>query len=194
MDYIVQNFGPITTRRFYSKKPLQFHDLDLLGIQRESYQQFLDTEFDLVLARIFNISVYESRTGKWGRQKNAASQKKKDIHDSRPLLEMKYNSFRAIKPNYTIEDAFFYKKTYASKIIINISLKDYRHKSQILNYESFLADIPLMLDDGSFIINGIKKVVVPQLIRSNGIAFQLQNEPSRQAKIYKFTIQPELGL
>ena len=187
-------FGSQTVRRFYSKKPLDFCNLDLLSIQTASYKKFIDVELDQVLSQILNTTVVRGKNQKFGAGRPSKKIVLTDSSVEEPFMQIKYNNVRLIHPSFTESDAFFYKKTYAAKVFINISFYDYKHKSRMLNYESFLMDLPLMLEDGSFIINGIKKVVVPQLIRSNGIAFQLKEDIGKHLKTYKFTVQPEMGL
>lgn len=62
---------------------------------------------------------------------------------------------------------------------------------EIREQEIFLADFPLMLDRGTFIINGVERVVVSQLIRSPGVFFNMDYQKGR--KLFGAKIIPNRG-
>ncbi len=77
------------------------------------------------------------------------------------LGRSRYNSGREAKENNDTYDAPLKVAAYLK------NLKTKQEKSQ----EIFLCDFPLMTDDGTFIINGVERVVISQLIRSPGVFF-----------------------
>jgi len=79
------------------------------------------------------------------------------------------------KPKY--QDGYQAKEeeaSYSAPLRLRFALKNLKTK-EIKEQEVFLADFPLMMDNGVFIINGVERVVIPQLIRSSGIFFTVKN-------------------
>ena len=74
----------------------------------------------------------------------------------------------------------------------NISKNSKIRKIQ-LKQDIFFGEIPLMTDEGTFIINGCERVVISQIIRSPGIYFKKEFNPSRKT-IYTATIISNRGL
>ena len=59
--------------------------------------------------------------------------------------------------------------------------------------EVFLCDLPIMLDKGSFIINGIERAVVNQLVRAPGVYYSAEIDPTTGKTLYSCEIRPLLG-
>lgn len=81
--------------------------------------------------------------------------------------------------------------TYSSPLEVKINLIC-RKTGEIKEQDVFMGDLPLMTEDGSFIINGAERVVVNQLIRSPGIYFDEERSESSNV-LYKFKIIPNRG-
>ena len=85
-------------------------------------------------------------------------------------FELSFGKMELIYPKYNEHYAKDNKLNYEGQIKITVKLKN-----KTLNVEKeqemFLADFPLMTDHGTFIINGVERVIVPQLARSFGIFF-----------------------
>lgn len=62
-------------------------------------------------------------------------------------------------------------KTYEVPLSVNVTLKNKTTGAE-KEQEIFLADVPWMTDHGTFIINGVERIVVPQLARSYGVFFE----------------------
>ncbi len=76
-------------------------------------------------------------------------------------------------------------KTYACRLVVNFRLiKEKNNKKEVLDDEVYLADIPLMTENASFIINGAERVVVTQIHKYHGVFFgeDEENEISREGK------------
>lgn len=82
--------------------------------------------------------------------------------------------------------------TYSSPLEVKINLIC-RKTGEIKEQDVFMGDLPLMTEDGSFIINGAERVVVSQLIRSPGIYFDEERSESSSNVLYKFKIIPNRG-
>jgi len=85
-------------------------------------------------------------------------------------FELSFGKMDLLYPKFNEHYAKNNKLNYEGQIKITVKLKN-----KTLNVEKeqemFLADFPLMTDHGTFIINGVERVIVPQLARSFGIFF-----------------------
>ena len=113
------------------------------------------------------------------------------IEDLGKRLILEFISHKIEKPNRTIEEAIekdlHYDATF--KVLTRLIFKD---TGEVKEEEVFLGNYPLITPNGSFVINGVERVVVSQLVRSPGIYFTY-NIDSTGDKIYKGTIIPHRG-
>ena len=87
-------------------------------------------------------------------------------------FELSFTSFELSKPKYDEHYAKVNKLSYEGQIKVKVKLKN-KMLDAVKEQEMFLSDFPLMTDHGTFIINGIERVIAPQLARSFGIFFTL---------------------
>ena len=120
---------------------------DLIEPQRESFRWLLETGLKEVFTEFSPIADY--------------SEKK---------FELVFKKYELGNPKCTPEEAKENKLTYDAPLYAQVILKNKTFESE-KDQEIFLADIPVMTDHGTFIINGVERVVVPQLARSYGIFF-----------------------
>ncbi|MDQ5893522.1 MAG: DNA-directed polymerase subunit beta [Patescibacteria group bacterium] len=85
-------------------------------------------------------------------------------------FELSFTSFELSRPKYDEHYAKINKLSYEGQIKVKVKLKN-KLLDATKEQEMFLADFPLMTDHGTFIINGIERVIAPQLARSFGIFF-----------------------
>jgi DNA-directed RNA polymerase subunit beta len=85
-------------------------------------------------------------------------------------FELSFVGFELAKPKYDEHFAKVNKLSYEGQIKVKVKLKN-KLLDSVKEQEMFLADLPLMTDHGTFIINGIERVIVAQLARSFGIFF-----------------------
>ena len=138
---------------------------NLIEVQKDSYDQFLysNTEngikIEKGLEKVFkNIFPIEELSDK---------------------ATLEYLSFRLEKPKFDVEECRQRDLTYASALKPTLRLVIYdinqeTNTKQILSakeQEVYMGDIPLMTPSGTFIINGIERVVVNQMHRSPGVFF-----------------------
>jgi len=93
-------------------------------------------------------------------------------------FELQFKRYELGNPKCTPEFAKENKLTYDAPLRANIILKNKTFESE-KDQEIFLADIPVMTEHGTFIINGVERVIVPQLARSYGIFFTSQEQKGR---------------
>ena len=96
----------------------------------------------------------------------------KDYADKK--FELSFSSFEVGEPKYDEFQAKEKKISYEGQFKAKVKLKNKSIGTET-EQEIFFSDIPLMTDHGTFIINGIERVIVPQLARSYGIFFTLND-------------------
>jgi DNA-directed RNA polymerase subunit beta len=85
-------------------------------------------------------------------------------------FELSMGGLELIRPQYDEHRAKENKQNYEGQIKIKVVLKN-KALGVVKEQEMFLADLPLMTDHGTFVINGVERVISPQLARSFGIFF-----------------------
>ncbi|MBI4035534.1 DNA-directed RNA polymerase subunit beta [Candidatus Daviesbacteria bacterium] len=156
-------------RKYWSKAPFLVPELNLIQIQLDSYNWFLQTGIAEVLKE---ISPVEDFTGKnW-------------------TLEL--GSFYFGKAKYTSEAAKEKGITYDAPLKIEAILTN-KQTGQRYKQDVFLGDIPQMTDKGTFIINGVERVIINQLVRSPGVFFQASDDPITGRRLFSAEIRPYRG-
>ncbi|MFA6315101.1 MAG: DNA-directed RNA polymerase subunit beta [Candidatus Paceibacterota bacterium] len=85
-------------------------------------------------------------------------------------FELSIGGLELVRPKYDEHYAKNNKQNYEGQIKVKVTLKN-KSLNVVKEQEMFLADFPLMTDHGTFIINGVERVIAPQLARSFGIFF-----------------------
>jgi DNA-directed RNA polymerase subunit beta len=85
-------------------------------------------------------------------------------------FELSIGDLELVRPKYDEHFAKNNKMNYEGQIKVKVTLKN-KSLNVVKEQEMFLADFPLMTDHGTFIINGVERVIAPQLARSFGIFF-----------------------
>ena len=130
----------------------------LLAVQLDSFKQFISAdplnENGLVAAfkSVFPIKSYSGNA------------------------ELCYNSFKLGEPKFDVHECMIRGTTYSAPLKVNLSLIRYEKDSpktvkEKIDQEVYMGEIPLMTENGTFIINGTERVVVSQLHRSPGVFF-----------------------
>ena len=93
-------------------------------------------------------------------------------------FELSFTHFELSAPKYDEHYAKANKLSYEGQVKVKVKLKN-KMLDSVKEQEIFLADIPLMTNHGTFIVNGIERVIVPQLARSFGIFFTVDEIKGR---------------
>ena len=96
------------------------------------------------------------------------------------------------KPKYTPRVALEKGGTYSAPQKVKSRLLN-KQTGENIEQEVFLGDLPLMTDSGTFIINGVERVVVTQLTRSPGIFYTAEVDPATGRKLFKAELRPTRG-
>ena len=150
-------------RKNFGKLPRVMDIPYLLAIQVESYKKFLQDKVDpkdrinkglhTAFQSVFPIASYSG---------NAA---------------LEYVSYRLGKPTFDVKECQMRSVSYAVPLRVKVRLiiydKDSSNKAikDIKEQEVYMGEIPIMTDNGTFVINGIERVIVSQLHRSPGVFF-----------------------
>ena len=143
--------------------------LDLVKVQRDSFDAFLKEGIREVIDEVFPI---EDFTGK--------------------NFTLSFGAYNLGKAKHTPEEAIEKGITYdvPFKIEAQVVNKQTGGKN---TQEVFLCDLPLMLEKGSFIINGIERAVVTQLVRAPGVYYSAEIDPTTGKNLYNCEIRPLRG-
>jgi len=157
----------LPTKVFSSHPGALIAQPSLIEIQTNSYSWFLKKGLKELLEEITPIKDY---TGK--------------------DLELHFNDFYFDEPKYDEETARFKDLTYEAPLRVKLKLINHKTKEN-KEQEVYFGDFPLMTDRGTFIINGVERVVVSQLIRSAGV--YLTASMWRGKKLFGAKIIPNRG-
>ncbi|EKD87352.1 MAG: hypothetical protein ACD_36C00121G0001, partial [uncultured bacterium] len=156
-------------RQYWGKEYTNLPPLDLTLVQRESYQWFLETGIRELLNEVSPISDF---TGKnW---------------------ELSFFDYYFSRPRLTPALAKEKGLTYDMPLKVTTTLTN-KQSGHRMTQEVFLGDIPAQTQNGTFIINGIERCVVNQIVRSPGIYFTGSVDPVTGRTLYGAEIRPMHG-
>jgi DNA-directed RNA polymerase subunit beta len=89
-------------------------------------------------------------------------------------FELSIGDVEIVRPKFDEHYTKVNKLNYEGQIKVKVTLKN-KSLNIVKEQEMFLADFPLMTDHGTFIINGVERVIVPQLARSFGVFFTVND-------------------
>lgn len=80
-------------------------------------------------------------------------------------------AYRLARPKRNLKQAILERQTYGSDLYVPICVKDSQNKTILLEWVC-VATLPLMTSNGHFIINGLPRIVMSQMVRSPGVYFK----------------------
>ncbi|MDP2720612.1 MAG: DNA-directed RNA polymerase subunit beta [bacterium] len=96
------------------------------------------------------------------------------------------------EPKYTPRKALEKGGTFSAPLKVKSRLIN-KQTGENVEQEVFLGDLPLMTESGTFIINGVERVVVTQLTRSPGIFYTAEVDPATGRNLFKAELRPTRG-
>ena len=158
-----------SSRMSYSRQKEVLQMPNLIEVQKDSYQWFLDAGLKEVFADISPITDYSGQ------------------------LSLEFVDFTLCKDDvkYTIEECKERDATYAAPLKVKVRLYN-RETDEINEHEIFMGDLPLMTATGTFVINGAERVIVSQLVRSPGIYYAIGHDKIGK-ELYSSTVIPNRG-
>ena len=142
---------------------------NLIEVQKDSYQWFLDEGLNEVFEDISPIADYSGK------------------------LSLEFVGFTLCEDEkkYTIEQCKERDATYAAPLKVKVRLHN-KENGEITTHEIFMGDLPLMTATGTFVINGAERVIVSQLVRSPGIYYAIAHDKLGKT-LYSSTVIPNRG-
>ena len=158
-----------SSRMSYSRQKEVLEMPNLIEVQKDSYQWFLDEGLKEVFDDISPISDYAGH------------------------FSLEFVDFTLCEDDvkYTIEECKERDATYAAPLKVRVRLYN-RETDEINEHEIFMGDLPLMTKTGAFVINGAERVIVSQLVRSPGIYYGIAHDKLGK-ELYSSTVIPNRG-
>ncbi|MDD6812709.1 MAG: DNA-directed RNA polymerase subunit beta [Lachnospiraceae bacterium] len=156
-------------RMTYARQKEVLEMPNLIEVQKNSYQWFLDEGLKEVFDDISPISDYSGH------------------------LSLEFVDFELCEEDvkYSIEKCKERDATYAAPLKVKVRLIN-KEKDEITEHEIFMGDLPLMTETGTFVINGAERVIVSQLVRSPGIYYAIGHDKIGK-KLFSSTVIPNRG-
>ena len=156
-------------RMSYSRQKEVLEMPNLIEVQKDSYQWFLDEGLKEVFDDISPISDFSGH------------------------LSLEFVDFTLCEDDvkYSIDECKERDATYAAPLKVRVRLHN-KETDEINEHEIFMGDLPLMTKTGTFVINGAERVIVSQLVRSPGIYYGIAHDKLGK-KLYSATVIPNRG-
>ncbi len=146
MAYKMKKFGDHRERVNFSKTKNTLELSNLLEVQKKSYEDFLTNGIKETFEDLFPV---ESFTGN---------------------ISLEFGDYSFDEPKYSVKESKERAVTYSAPL--KVQARVYLNETgEVKEQEIFLGDLPLMTDSGTFIINGVERVIQSQLVRSPSIYF-----------------------
>lgn len=156
-------------RMSYSRQKEVLEMPNLIEVQKDSYQWFLDEGLKEVFEDISPIEDYSGH------------------------LSLEFVDFALCEDDvkYSIEECKERDATYAAPLKVKVRLHN-KENDEINEHDIFMGDLPLMTETGTFVINGAERVIVSQLVRSPGIYFAIGHDKIGK-RLFSSTVIPNRG-
>ncbi|MCR5735122.1 MAG: DNA-directed RNA polymerase subunit beta, partial [Lachnospiraceae bacterium] len=156
-------------RMSYSRQKEVLSMPNLIEVQKDSYQWFLDEGLKEVFDDISPITDYNGH------------------------LSLEFVDFKLCEDDvkYSIEECKERDATYAAPLKVNVRLYN-KESGEIISHDIFMGDLPLMTATGTFVINGAERVIVSQLVRSPGIYYAISHDKFGK-RLFSSTVIPNRG-
>ncbi len=160
-------YGKHRTRRSYARIKEILDLPNLIEIQTDSYNHFLDEGLREVFMDILPIEDFQGK------------------------LSLQFVDYTLQEPKYTVEEARNHDANYSAPLHVTLRLTN-KETGEIKSQDTFFGDFPLMTPSGTFIINGAERVIVSQLVRSPGI-YYAENLDKNGRSSFSSTFIPNRG-
>ena len=157
-----------TTRMNFAKINEVMEMPNLIEVQKNSYQWFLDVGLKEVFRDIAEITDY---TGN---------------------LVLEFVDYRMDEtPKYTVKECKERDATYAAPLRVKARLYN-KETGEVKESDVYMGDFPLMTESGTFVINGAERAIVSQLVRSPGVYFDMTHDKTGK-ELFTSTVIPNRG-
>ncbi|WP_125761902.1 DNA-directed RNA polymerase subunit beta [Companilactobacillus hulinensis] len=167
MTYHNVNYGAHRVRRSYAKIKEVLPLPNLIDIQTNSYNWFLDEGLKDMFDDIMPIDDFAGN------------------------LSLEYVDYKLLEPKYTVEEARQHDANFSAPLHVTLKLTNHE-TGEIKTQDVFFGDFPIMTEQGTFIINGAERVIVSQLVRSPGIYYNQDTDKNGRVN-FGTTVIPNRG-
>src|SRR5688572_4882527 len=157
------------TEKWYSKIPQIMEMPNLIKVQLDSYEWFIREGLRELLDEISPIQ---------------------DFTGSK--MELRFGEYSFGEPKYSEAECRDRDATFAAPLRVKVELI-VKETGEVKEQELFMGDFPLMTPTGTFIINGAERVVVSQLVRSPGVYFTREKDPTTGRDLAYAKVIPNRG-
>ena len=168
MELPISKYGKTERRRF--GKIQEVIDIpDLVEIQKDSYRTFIEEGISEVFEDFSPITDHSDRFELY-------------------FLEHHFGD----KPKYDEKECRMRDATYALPLRVKVRLVNKEKGGEVIDSDVFMGDMPLMTENGAFIINGAERVIVSQLVRSPGVISTSEKDKTGK-EMFKTSVIPNRG-
>ncbi|PIY69180.1 DNA-directed RNA polymerase subunit beta [Candidatus Roizmanbacteria bacterium CG_4_10_14_0_8_um_filter_39_9] len=160
---------PHTSEIFLGQEKENLNKLDLIEVQKESWNKFLTQELKGILEEFFPIEDY---TGK--------------------KFTLYFEDFYFDAPRYPVELCFKKKLTYDFPVYVKVRLVNKKTGAE-KKQDVYFFNLPKMTARGTFIINGIERAIINQIVRSPGVYFTAEIDKTTGLTLYNAEVRPYIG-
>ena len=156
------------TRIFHGQVD-ELDKLDLIEIQKKSWESFLNGGIKNILQEFFPIEDYTKK------------------NFTLDLLDVFYG-----EPRYTHEECIEKKLTYQFPVYAKVKLTN-KKKNQEKTQDVYFFNLPKMTARGTFVISGIERCVIGQIVRAPGVYFTAEVDKNTGSTVYNSEVRPYIG-
>jgi len=161
------NSKTISKRKFFNPVDEAISPPNLIEVQIDSYNWFLKEGLKEIFAELNPVEDFIGKN-----------------------LELYFLDYKIEEPKYSEEEVRQRNLTYKAPIRCLVRLVN-KNTDEVKEQSVFLGDFPLMTEQGTFIVNGVERVVVSQIVRSPGVLFT--SEINSGVELFGAKIIPERG-
>ena len=154
---------------FLGKEKENLKEIDLIAVQKESWNKFLTKELREIMEEFFPIEDY---TGK--------------------KFTLYFEDLYFDNPRYPLELCFKKKLTYDFPVYVKVRLVNKKTGTE-KKQDVYFFNLPKMTSRGTFVINGIERAIINQIVRSPGVYFTAEIDKTTGLTLYNAEIRPYIG-
>ncbi|MCM0582101.1 DNA-directed RNA polymerase subunit beta [Weissella diestrammenae] len=166
-EHHLVKYGKHRVRRSYARIKEVLDLPNLIAIQKDSYDWFMDEGLSEMFNDILPIEDYQGK------------------------LTLEFVDYKLKDEKYSVEEARMHDANYSAPLEVTLRLTNHE-TGEIQEDAIFFGDFPKMTPSGTFIINGAERVIVSQLVRSPGVYYNVENDKNGRPH-YGTTFIPSRG-
>jgi len=147
----------------------QLDTLDLIEVQKVSWAKFLGTNLQTIISEFFPVDDYTTKK-----------------------FTLYYEGLYFGDPRYTIDVCINKKLTFDIPVYVKLKIVNKKTGTE-RKQDVYFFNLPRMTEKGTFIINGIERVVINQLVRAPGVFFTAVIDKTTGLTLYNAELRPYIG-